>query len=749
VRKACVAIGLTVFVLTGWATPVSRPDVSACGPFISFPVFTPAGAPAEQTYFAGDLGIIQPRYGRRYLLVAWRALENRPLSAAEQSVFTSVPAREQDAVDVWRRVRRATPVEWQDNVSSGGWISATYSYYVNCSDSAFLTAARMLEADRTASALSATELLEWVRAQDIVFSNCGRRFEDAAAVPAPLDAGASAAARADRAYQIASALFYGGRFDEAEAAFEAIAKDPGSRWRTWGRYLAARATIRKATLATEDAEKAQELMRRAEAILREVIDDRSLAERHQAASQLLDFVRARTKPTESLVDAAKALDTPGGAEAFRQHLGTYEYLLNRYNSDGPDRPNRVGDPRGASELLDWVLTFQSGGDEAVSHALDRWHATGSPAWLVAALTHAKPDARQREELLKAASAIASDSPAFASVAFHRARLLLVSGHASDARRVLSELQSAPHLPQSAANLVKAAQLATATTFDEYLDAAVRSQVETVNTENALGASTPAALDRDVIDAVNQRFPLAIMIRAARNARLPPEVRREIALAAFARAVLLDRPDGIRELLPVVSQAEPSLVQKLQLLRSAADDRALRNEGMLLLLALPGLRPFVTAGRSRDPGDFATIDNLRDNWWCAFSSEGVVPYETQYWRRGAQERLELPQQGLYADASTVPDPVFLTADDRRQAKVERQLLKRFDTAPNELGRRVLEWSRTYPKDPRVPEALHRVVRATRYGCTNDATGAVSRDAFRLLHARYPTSPWTAKTPLWFK
>jgi hypothetical protein len=82
-------------------------------------------------------------------------------------------------------------------------------------------------------------------------------------------------------------------------------------------------------------------------------------------------------------------------------------------------------------------------------------------------------------------------------------------------------------------------------------------------------------------------------------------------------------------------------------------------------------------------------------------------------------------------------------------VERQILKRFDTAPNEVGRRALEWSRTHPQDPRVPEALHRVVRATRYGCTNDATGAVSRDAFRLLHARYPTSSWTAKTPLWFK
>jgi hypothetical protein len=63
--------------------------------------------------------------------------------------------------------------------------------------------------------------------------------------------------------------------------------------------------------------------------------------------------------------------------------------------------------------------------------------------------------------------------------------------------------------------------------------------------------------------------------------------------------------------------------------------------------------------------------------------------------------------------------------------------------------VLEWARVHPQDPRVPEALHLVVRATRYGCTDDATGAVSRAAFTLLHRHYPKSPWTTKTSLWFK
>jgi hypothetical protein len=160
---------------------------------------------------------------------------------------------------------------------------------------------------------------------------------------------------------------------------------------------------------------------------------------------------------------------------------------------------------------------------------------------------------------------------------------------------------------------------------------------------------------------------------------------------------------------------------------------------------PGLRPFYTTGRSR-VANLGAIDNLRDNWWCSFSTDLTsTPYETQYWRGSLDE----PAKAIYPGMRSMPSPSFLTADERRAAEAEWQQLKTLDTAPNEIGRRILEWARSHQQDPRVPEALHRVVRATRYGCTNDATGAVSKAAFTLLHRQYPQSPWTAKTPLWFK
>ena len=50
------------------------------------------------------------------------------------------------------------------------------------------------------------------------------------------------------------------------------------------------------------------------------------------------------------------------------------------------------------------------------------------------------------------------------------------------------------------------------------------------------------------------------------------------------------------------------------------------------------------------------------------------------------------------------------------------------------------------DPRVPEALHLVVRLTQYG--DAGNNSVSRRAYNLLRASYPQSPWTKQTPYWF-
>ena len=95
-----------------------------------------------------------------------------------------------------------------------------------------------------------------------------------------------------------------------------------------------------------------------------------------------------------------------------------------------------------------------------------------------------------------------------------------------------------------------------------------------------------------------------------------------------------------------------------------------------------------------------------------------------------------------------DPAFVSSADKARTREEWRKLIVTGAAPDYLGGHVLAWARRNPDDPRVPQALHLVVRSTRYGCVDAETSKLSRAAFELLHRRYPRSPWTARTKYWY-
>jgi len=85
--------------------------------------------------------------------------------------------------------------------------------------------------------------------------------------------------------------------------------------------------------------------------------------------------------------------------------------------------------------------------------------------------------------------------------------------------------------------------------------------------------------------------------------------------------------------------------------------------------------------------------------------------------------------------------ILTADQRAAGEAEWNQI--WTAEPWEgtcRARQTLEWARRHPDDPRVPEALHRAVMATRYRGSDAEAGKYSQQAFALLHQRHPKSPW---------
>jgi hypothetical protein len=150
--------------------------------------------------------------------------------------------------------------------------------------------------------------------------------------------------------------------------------------------------------------------------------------------------------------------------------------------------------------------------------------------------------------------------------------------------------------------------------------------------------------------------------------------------------------------------------------------------LFLLLKFPELTPFVSGAVP----EYSTADAdeyLESAWWCK-------PMET-YYRDGEEVR------------RVVPAPPFLDRRQLQEAHQEFTKLSEIGDANVYLGKLVLDWAASSPKDPRVPEALFIAVNANqsyKYGCNGWQNDEELRaQAITILLNHYPQSSWAARLP----
>jgi hypothetical protein len=750
------------------ALVLSRPALG-CGPFFEQAIFTYTLHPdLPLTNFArGQLGVLQPTYARSYLYVAYRYLSGIGFDEAEQRALLALwDERLNPQADLWNPNASAAIKAWYDaraRVALGGappridvfkalearngqWY---FHLYVNCPADTFLTAAHTLTERMAQFGADSAEVREWVRAQDQVFDNCS----GTPVIPDPAAPQSSELLRTDRAYQVAAAHFYAGNFATAIQLFHDIANDPASPWRQLAPYLVARALLRQGSLVPRDDEVDPALLTQAEQQLQTILGDHTLQAVHPAARRLLAVVRFRLEPEARLHELAQRLLMPNMGPTLKQDLWDYTLLLDQ----ALDQPEgaRASQVRN-HEMTDWILTFQDRGPHALEHALNRWVATSSQLWLVTALAKIGAGHPKVPELLAAAEQVPAEGPAFASVAFHRIRLLADLGKRHDARQRLDALlaRDGTMFPPSARNLLLALRMKLARNLEELLTYAPRLPVAI--TYNIDGRELPADLetnerlkliardhplfDGDAARILNRRLPLGTLREAVHRDILPTHLRRQLAMAALVRSLLLGEEDTTRDLVPVVKNLAPELGPYLDEYRAAVNKESRTLAGLFMILRFPGLKPYVQENVGRLlPLD--QIDNYRDNWWCAVNA--ATPNQPR-----EADRLSPSLELLYPDSHEEMFE-FLRPGQTLATQQELQRLAALGTAPNYLSQQVTAWGQRYDGDSRVPEALHLAVKATRFGCTDADTGKFSKAAFELLHKRYPKSPWAQKTQYWYK
>lgn len=749
---------LFAFVLIVAAIGAFAP-ARASGPFLPalrFYSYSGVDADSDTAYFTGRLGIIRPTFGENRLYAAYRILLGQAFTddQARQLLASCCdirsPAEADKIQNGWLDIRASVAAEKPKPDLNPYRPTKNYMDFLNCYPSAFDTAATTLKARIAAFGAKDRWVSEWVKGQDSVFANCSQTDLSLPAADLP---DAPDWLKADRAYQLASAYFYHLDYAEARARFAAIAKDTSSPWAGIAPYLTARASVRLASTA-----KSQDAIAQAQQDIAALqASDKSGGGASDIAklSSALAFLQP-DKQIEALEKTLLAENLPDDLAA-----SVHDFLL---LADAKDAPS--------TDLGDWIAVMQASNSDAdaittpKANALAHWRQTPSLPWLIAALTFLSPKDADAAAAIEQSRKLDPTSPGFLDAAWQRIRLIIGQGQTDTARVELDTILAAPNLTTGTRNLFLIERARVARDWDDFArflprrgeflgpyfgnpDSAVTDYValpmksiakqyaSMLGWRNEL-TRDPRSFDTDGAAILNVDAPLAVEAKLAASATLPDNMRRDLALAAWTRAVILGRDDIAKPLADTLAQAYPQYASDWQRYRdtSATDER--KFAGAVLLLRFPAAEPWLEDNLGytykRD-----VIGSVAQRWWTPDSLKNDTALATAYFTGPCQDACALP--------GWLGPPSFVSSADLKTAQDESARIKQnAASAADYLGGIVLDWSKAHADDPRVPEALHLVVRLTQYG--DAGNNGVSRRAYNLLRASYPQSPWTKQTPYWF-
>lgn len=490
----------------------------------------------------------------------------------------------------------------------------------------------------------------------------------------------------------------------------------------------------------------------------------------------LFFVRPDAGDDEAIAEAEKVVGQPlteaqkTQVRSLRQNAYAGRFTENRQSGYeggywGEERltPSLVPDFLKQDDLTDWLFTYQVGGPEAYLYSLKKFRESGSELWLMTALAKAEKSSAQLDRLLEAANNANRSSPAYTTIAYHTARILLGMGKSADARKLIDEmLARGDEMPVSAHNSFMGLRLALAQTLEDFLTFSLRKPfgfdfngdvgtIESIIVEqktyfdpeyNKEGREaydaeveeryreeklwqTRLMFDSETIELFNQHFPQAALLEVERSPALPEYMRERFLIAIWTRAYLLDDFATMLNVTPELVKYRPEFEPLLAKITAAKTQAAKDNATLYFILKNPLLSPFIEDGMGKTDNEQEQWDS--NDWWCE-------PYDTE-WNDEAGDTL--PKQPPVR-------PSFLTAAQSKTAQTERKRLKEIGDAPEFLAGKVLAWAKSFPADRRVPEALYIMIDAngwTKYGCGNNEE--LREEMVAYLKKHYPSSPWTAK------
>jgi hypothetical protein len=414
------------------------------------------------------------------------------------------------------------------------------------------------------------------------------------------------------------------------------------------------------------------------------------------------------------------------------------------------------------DMTEWLFDYQMQGAEAYIYALDKFKQNNSDLWLMTAISKAEIDSSNLKNLLEAAHRVSRSSPAYPTIAFHAARILIAQNKQAEARKLLDEiLEHSDDLPISSRNQFLEQRAGLAETMDDFLrdslkkpfafqsdgdsltideliaqeksyyDAKYYTQSQTDyerevedRYKDAKAIENQLMFDDKAIEIINEHFSLAVLLEIEKSKILPDYLKERIAKAIWTRAVLLKNEQAAMKIIPEIIRFDSEAEVLFAAYLNAKTPAARRNTALYIVLKNENLSPYVAAG-------------------LGSPSEGYKQYASRWWCKPYNENSD--EEAGEQNASNLSDkPKFLSAAQSLAAQRELRGLKTVGDAPASLGKQVLEWAKRSPLDKRVPESLYIVYEANgwdKYGCGSNEE--LRNQIGEVLKTRYPKDEWTQK------
>jgi len=617
------------------------------------------------------------------------------------------------------------------NIEVNGRQLTQQQFIDNCLNDAFVTASATYDDRRARYGADSPAFARWFEAQQQVFANCSGTE---ASIPSPPQDSWSDLERYDRAYQVAASYFYSLDYREAAERFRQIAADAASPWAEVSRYLVARSLVRDA-LTLDNAP--EQNLQAALDLYRGMAAEPDYLNRFPSVIGQIRMIEIR-RDRSGFLDrvGVQLLERP--AEVDLDTLDDFLFVLGNQ------------DDAGSSDLVRFNRLARVRSGQNRDEILALWHSTANPAWLFVALDREYP-ATALAELVAAVDALDPATPGYADMQTLAAERLAAQGNPDQARsraeRVLARTDLA--LPETHRNRLRYVMARTSRDPVEFVRLApLRPVAMRLNSGGDIEMDAPALrqatrgaelLTDETVALLNDYFTPAMLLEAVRNVSLNDYLRGRLLIAAWVRALLLDDAETATASARLLATVFPELREQFEQFVNGPDrDFAAAR----LIVDHPGFSPWIPTGIGRYrreglstpvmfPSASVALPLRNQNWWC------TAPAPGPNFGLGVDARLQVLRSLPFM--ASLPEAQLIGMAGQRERLQQ--------SATEFAGPALIDYARRNPGDARVPEALHRLVFATRYACES-GPGEISQAAFSLLHRNYPDSEWAEQTPYWF-